>query len=295
MSQYSSRLLMLVNSPSQWKILQQMDLTPYNISSPAKDVFQSRKKQILIADDWACSEAKLTKLVKEIIKRVKNCVIIADTTDYNVNPFEYGVYYFGSKVGTFHIDEPDPGFDMFSTVDITDVSGWISASGCEISSVVKRYLAGFGIQCEINKTKTEKAKEYSVRFFVADESLDENMAKCPYINPNRCLQDVLEERGRDLFASIGDNEASFEIPKQTEAAITNYTQELSKHFSSVCAVAWDGKKEEFDLYSVKSDGVYKISALFSDLGLHLGENIFDDSLWDLAEVVDIQKIRQLLV
>ena len=178
MSRYSSRFLMLVNTPSQWKALQQIDLTPYNLSVPAKDVFQSRKKQIVIADDWACPEAKITKLVKEIVKRVKNCVIIADTTDFNVNPFEYGVYYFGSKVGTFQIDEPDPGFDMFSTVDITNVSGWISASGCEISAGVKRYLAGFGIQCEISKAKTAKETEYSVRFFVADESLDENMAKC---------------------------------------------------------------------------------------------------------------------
>ena len=115
-----------------------------------------------------------------------------------------------------------------------------------------------------------------------------------WLNATRCLKAVLEERGRDFFTDIRDNEASFEMPKQTENAIMSYIQELSTHFSSVCAVAWDGKKEQFGFYSAKSDGIKKNTVPFTDLDLRLGENIFKDSLWNLGEVIDTQKIKQLL-
>lgn len=225
MSQYNSRLFIRVEYPSYWKRLYGMELNRYNLDVSAQELFGTRKKTVVVTD-WSSSENQLEAMVKEIAKNLIDCVIIADTTNYNENPYEFGVYYFGQKVNTFMIEEPEPGYDMFSTVDIENPSKWIYTANCAVSASIKRYLERFGIQCEVKKVSVPKIDKYSVRFYFSSRNLTGAMAMTPFLNTKRNLLDELEEKGYRLNADIGYEDAAFEVPKQTSEEIDDYMKVL---------------------------------------------------------------------
>ena len=296
MSQYSSRILIRVDYPSDWKRLYSLDLTKYNINVPAEDFFKTRKKQIELADDWPCPEDKLKKFVSEIVKTNIRCIVLADTTNFNENPFEYGVYYFGQKVKTFLIEEPDPGFDMFTTTDLTNIEEWINNSGCEITGSEKKYLAGFGIKAQVNKKSIPKESTYSIRFYLLDQDVKSELAKAKFLDTDRNLLDKLKDNPHNYYwQNIAANEAAFEVPKQTMEEIKTYIKTYSEQFTELFAVAWDGKSSNFIAWKGNKEGIIEKEIPFSKIGLTIGENIWRDAISCLEEPVDWKKeeIRKL--
>ena len=62
MAQFSTRIAVRVDSISSWEKLQSMDLSSYGLSIQAKELLKKKKKQIVLGDEWSCSEEMLEKL-----------------------------------------------------------------------------------------------------------------------------------------------------------------------------------------------------------------------------------------
>ena len=127
-----------------------------------------RKKKIIYIDEFSCTENDLEKMCKKIKTALYDSfsasgrgIFVADTTDYNVDPFTFGVYYFGvGKVTTFcyEIDDEEERYDMHDETDITDIASWIQYGNLPISSKEKKVLAGYKIKVDTKKKITPKEK-----------------------------------------------------------------------------------------------------------------------------------------
>lgn len=94
MSQYNSRIHIKVTEPSVWEKFKDADDAEFGLADLAKDYCTS-----FVLDDWSCSEDELQKIVSALAETLgKDGIIIADTTNLNVDPYAYIVYSAGYGV-----------------------------------------------------------------------------------------------------------------------------------------------------------------------------------------------------
>ena len=291
MSQISARLAVRVDSIANWEKLHSINLEPYGLGVTAKELFVSRKKQIVVGDDWACSGERLENLVKEIAKKNKHTVILADATDFNVEPYTFGVTYFGQKVETFTAEEPDTGFDLFSEVDISDFSAWITAAPCTISAKTQKYLKEFGIKCAVKKASAPT--EYMTRFYFAGENLRARMASMKFLNTDRDLLPELEDPQKSKWnlVAISDTDASFEVPVMTEKEIDLNLKLLADGFDTAYILAWKVHADSFIFKWLKNGAVQKKNIPLTEFDLD-ELSILDNA--GIGDVVDMRKLSAYL-
>ena len=139
MSQYSSRIFIKVKNVKDWKKLSEIDMQEYGfLSNPFE---HHNKLTFKIDGDWSCYEDEMTDIIEEIAALVPNSLIIGDTTNINVDPYNFIVYYIGDGVYSDEIEG-----DMFFETDISDPIGWLTAADIPLSDEDIEYLAKFGFK-----------------------------------------------------------------------------------------------------------------------------------------------------
>jgi hypothetical protein len=94
MSQYSSRIHIKVTEPSVWEKFRDTDDGEFDLAELAEEGVTS-----FVLDDWFCVESELEGIVSALVETLgKDGVIIADTTNINVDPYAYIVYSAGYGV-----------------------------------------------------------------------------------------------------------------------------------------------------------------------------------------------------
>lgn len=94
MSQYNSRIHIKVKEPSVWKKFKDVDDAEFELAGLSKEGCTS-----FVLDDWCCIEEELKGIVSALAETLgEDGIIIADTTDINVNPYAYIVYSAGYGV-----------------------------------------------------------------------------------------------------------------------------------------------------------------------------------------------------
>lgn len=98
MAQYKSRLNITVKEHSVWDKLKSVNWTEYDLDQSVIE----KNGTISIVDyntsQWGIPERNLKKLVCEIAAAAPGeCIIIADTHNENVDPYNYMVYYLENK------------------------------------------------------------------------------------------------------------------------------------------------------------------------------------------------------
>lgn len=143
MSQYNSRLLVMVKGVSVWKKLKEIPLKKYGLDIDASEVFDTKKKSVVL-EGFSCEDEKLLGLIKDIAKNIKSDgLAIADTTNYNVEPYIYGAYCFGGKANFFSFEGNDDRIGLQDNVEITEPQKWIEYSRCEVSAKEVSFLKDF--------------------------------------------------------------------------------------------------------------------------------------------------------
>ena len=283
MAQFSTRIAVRVDSISSWEKLQSMDLSSYGLSIQAKELFSSKKKQIVLGDEWSCSEEMLEKLVKEIVKKNKRSIVIADTTDYNVDPFTFGVTYFGQKVETFLAEEPDAGYDLSSEVDISDISAWIAAAPCAITTKTQKYLKEFGIKSAVKKTSTPI--RYLARFYFSGDDLRGKMASMMFLGTDRGLLPELEDpQKKYLLSSVSDKDVSFEVPAMVDKEIDQCLKEFAEKFDKAYVLAWKELSDRFIFKYVLDGEIHKKDIPLAELDLDVMSIIDSGGLGDVVDM-----------
>lgn len=97
MSQYCSRLHIRVTSPEVWRRFVDADDASFDLARLA----DSGDKVFTYDADWSCVEDEIFGIVSALAETIgEDGLIIADTTNINVDPFNYCVFYFGDSVET---------------------------------------------------------------------------------------------------------------------------------------------------------------------------------------------------
>ncbi len=154
MAQYYTRIHLKVKESGTWKKLLDIDMSKYGFPCSAQDVF-SIKRHSLILDDFPLEEEDLKAFVSDVSGRIRGKgVIIADTTNVNVNPYTYCVYSMSSKVKEALYEEPDDRCEMFEAIGIDDIAQWLAYGRFEIGPTERKMLSAVNVR--IQAAKKEK-------------------------------------------------------------------------------------------------------------------------------------------
>ena len=144
MSQYSSRIHIKVSSPKVWNKFQDEDDAGFDLAELA----ETDSTSYVLDGEWSSFEEELTGIVKALAETLgKDGIIIADTTNINVDPYDYCIYYFGTNVHTkeFDIFRGRNKCEMFFETSIDDIPGWLNYGGFSTSEEEREVLFGCGI------------------------------------------------------------------------------------------------------------------------------------------------------
>lgn len=144
MSQYSSRIHIQVSSPEVWSRCAGYDGTGFDLAKLAR----SDQTAFVTDELGAVNESKLERLVENLAQALEaDGIIIADTTNINVDTYEYCVFYLGGRVRTkeFSLDRNAKKSDMFFETDIQNIEEWLSYGEFSVSQKERSVLFRFDI------------------------------------------------------------------------------------------------------------------------------------------------------
>ena len=183
MSQYSSRICIKVSSPEVWRRFEDSDDAGFDLDELA-DTGQTK-----CAIDVGCwVEDEINSIVEALAETLGDeGIIIADTTNINVDPYNYCVYYLGDCVKTeeFSIYHYNSKCEMFFKTDIYDIAGWLSYGGFPVSDAEREQLFRCGISC-VGKNFTELNTELFLpsKIYLRETSFEERAERI-----ERCVLD----------------------------------------------------------------------------------------------------------
>ena len=137
MSQYDTRIYVKVKNEKDWEKLNDLNFWDYNLADDFLD-YVSGKQFYISSGDWSCNETDLDDLIAKIVERIPNCFILADTHDYNVDPYNYCSYYINNLKDSIYIDG-----DETWEIELTDIYDWCSAHNIELSDDDKEFIENF--------------------------------------------------------------------------------------------------------------------------------------------------------
>ena len=152
MSQYASRLTIIVKDVSAWKkICEENYWEDYGIyiSSDYDEKTYSTFEACLFEDELESIAYEL----KECLG--KDVLLISDTTNINVDDFTYCVYLINGNITSIYFGEGRKAAMSYKT-KIDDIAGWLKYGGFKFTEEDVEWLKSFGI--EGVKMKTSKKK-----------------------------------------------------------------------------------------------------------------------------------------
>ena len=142
MSEIVARIHIVVKDKVDWKKLYAMDwLEDYGLLGTGEDVFGECDKHF-VCSELACLD--MEDFVYSIIELLPDsCLVVADVTDLNVDPYTRAYYYVGGDdLGIEYYDEDcEPELcDMFHKTDINDIKGWFEYGKFKLKAEEIEYL-----------------------------------------------------------------------------------------------------------------------------------------------------------
>jgi hypothetical protein len=137
MSQYNSRIFIKVKDVEDWKKLSDIDFKNFGFLANPFD--GNDKESFEIDGDWSCYEGELEDFVYAIDSKIHDCLIFADTTNINVDPYAFIAYKIGEDV---NCDEIEGDFQWETSID--DPFGWFEIAGIKLSDKKIEILKDFG-------------------------------------------------------------------------------------------------------------------------------------------------------
>ncbi|WP_026497775.1 hypothetical protein [Butyrivibrio sp. WCD2001] len=262
MSQYNSRLFVMVKKASVWKKLEEISFEKYGIGAHAYEVFNTKKKSVEL-DEFSCDDDQLLGLVKEIAKNIKNDgVVIADTIEYNVDPCVFGAYCFGGRVHSCVCEGDDDG-NLQSDVEINDIQKWIELSGCDISKKEVSNLKQYSIKAK--EHKPEKEESFETKIIVTDTekgNIQNTLKRVPWLNSEKTLYDIITGPDCNLFyGDVYQNifSASLVVPEMTENDIKEFVEKVKRITGArVYLCVWKGKSTIVNVWKCSNDLIEEI-------------------------------------
>lgn len=139
MSQYSTRIYIKVKSKEDWKKASRLKLEKYGLWDDALKELDGN--EFCIDGDWSCDEWDLNELVKKISSKIPECIICADTNNYNVDPYNYAIFSVEKKIMT----NSTSGSEGYQA-EIDNPIAWCKANKHRLTKELKETLKEYGIK-----------------------------------------------------------------------------------------------------------------------------------------------------
>lgn len=142
MSEYVSRMHIKVSSPEIWRKFEDEDDADFDLARFA----DTDKTSCIVGDGWSAFENELFGIVNALAKTLgKDGIIIADTTNLNVDPYDCCILFLGEAVQTEVFDCDDDKCEMFFKTNIENIPEWLNYGKFYISQKEKDVLFRCGI------------------------------------------------------------------------------------------------------------------------------------------------------
>ena len=149
MSQYYSRINIIVSSQQVWGRFKNEYDAGLDLASLERE---SITKSFVMDDEWSCTERELKNIVNRLSIRLgQDGIIIADTCDFNVDPYNYCVFYLGGRISESY--KKTKKCNMFHQTSIKNVTDWLKYGAFEFSDIEKKQLSKCGIRVNDNKPR----------------------------------------------------------------------------------------------------------------------------------------------
>ena len=166
MSQYESRMHIMVSSPKEWEKLYHLDLHRYEVYEKAEEAFDLQGTEWVISE-WSCTEKKLKEFVTQIAEALgEEGIVFADTTNINEDPYAYIVYSAGYGVCAkrYGYDEFCFETDIYNLTEYLSYGKHFSFGELEIEN-----LRRFGIE------RVKEGNKFSFRKILRNEGLNDDI------------------------------------------------------------------------------------------------------------------------
>ena len=142
--------------------LERIKLEKYGFLSETVDLFKPKgQKHQAKIEEMSLSDEQLLEFVREISKKIRSeGIIVADNTNLNVNPYTFGVYYFGDNVNTYYFEEPDERCNICDEIKIGDTIKWAEKGIESITEKEYKIIKKFGLKMNIDVSLEEVKKPH---------------------------------------------------------------------------------------------------------------------------------------
>lgn len=156
MSQYSSRIHIQVSTPEIWSRF----IDNYDGGFELGKLADTNETSFIINGEWSENECGLDTIVAGVAKFLHgDGIIIADTTNINVDPYYHYVYYLGERVKTYYWDclenrRANRDGNIYHYADICDFAEWLNVADIPTTKSEKIILENFGVGSKKKGSKT---------------------------------------------------------------------------------------------------------------------------------------------
>ena len=167
--EYSSKIHVMVRKPEDWKKMcgyeTELEFAPELLGFMGDNVFDLNQKSFIVDGVWSCTEDELEGLVMEIAGWLEDsCLIFACTTNIDVDPYTYLVYYLGGDgfSAKYFDTENTPeygrmwGFSFGANItSMVDCLNYCSTNHMSFTETELEYIKSFGIEVCSEGNSTE--------------------------------------------------------------------------------------------------------------------------------------------
>lgn len=140
MSQYISRIYIKVKCSSTWSRFKDVAINEIHL----EELEKINRASFTI--DGSYSEGELEDVVERISQKLgTDGIVIADTTNVNIDTYEYCVYYLGEGVKIDFFEGDHKKYNMFFETDIANVPEWLNYGKFSLSKREQEQLFQCGI------------------------------------------------------------------------------------------------------------------------------------------------------
>ena len=152
MSQYYGRIHIKVKEPQIWERFKDTDDANFDLA----DLASTNQTSFVYDDDWCVVEFELEGIVAALAKTLgEDGIIIADTTNANVDPYIYCVFYLGdtTHIDYFSVLDKSKKVEKMLEISIEDIATWLDYGKFKISQKEQKVLFGLGLASVAGSTK----------------------------------------------------------------------------------------------------------------------------------------------
>ena len=142
MSHKITRMHIVVKNKSDWEKLYDLEMQEaYGLYYSERELFEHCEHHF-VSDGFGCDDTE--SFMYDLIDTLgKNCLMICDSTDMQVDPYTHCMFYLGSELQYEYFGDDNEKGNMFHETDIAKIKDWFNYGEFNLSEKEMEHLNQF--------------------------------------------------------------------------------------------------------------------------------------------------------